>query len=138
MKKNKMTVAVEKDADGSYIAYNIDDSDYTLIGRGDCSSKAKADFEKSMQEVAESEKQRTGRVPDMLLQKPTYKFDLASLFEYYSMLNVSAFARFVGINRLDAPVQTGQHLYIRQATHQDRGRHTSSGNRIYQFETRLI
>lgn len=98
MKKNKMTVAVEKDADGSYIAYNIDDSDYTLIGRGDCSSKAKADFEKSMQEVAESEKQRTGRVPDVLLQKPIYKFDLASLFEYYSMLNVSAFARFVGIN----------------------------------------
>ena len=93
-----MTVAIEKDTDGSYIAYNTDDSPYTLIGRGDSVSEAKADFENSMSEVAQSEKERTGSVPHILTHAPKYKFDLSSLFDYYTMLNVSAFARFVGIN----------------------------------------
>lgn len=93
-----MTVAIEKDTDGSYIAYNTDTSPYTLIGRGDSVSEAKADFENSMSEVAQSEKERTGSVPPILTHAPKYKFDLSSLFDYYTMLNVSAFARFVGIN----------------------------------------
>lgn len=93
-----MTVAIEKDTDGSYIAYNTDTSPYTLIGRGDSVSEAKADFENSMSEVAQSEKERTGCVPPILTHAPKYKFDLSSLFDYYTMLNVSAFARFVGIN----------------------------------------
>lgn len=98
METKNMTVAIEKDKDGSYIAYNIDASPYTLIGRGDSVSKAKADFENSMSEVAQSEKERTGSVPHLLTHTPKYKFDLSSLFDYYTMLNVSAFARFVGIN----------------------------------------
>lgn len=93
-----MTVAIEKDTDGSYIAYNTDTSPYTLIGRGDSVSEAKADFENSMSEVAQSERERTGSVPPILTHAPKYKFDLSSLFDYYTMLNVSAFARFVGIN----------------------------------------
>ena len=93
-----MTVAIEKDTDGSYIAYNTDTSPYTLIGRGDSVSDAKADFENSMSEVAQSERERTGSVPPILTHAPKYKFDLSSLFDYYTMLNVSAFARFVGIN----------------------------------------
>ena len=98
METKNMTVAIEKDTDGSYIAYNTDTSPYTLIGRGDSVSEAKADFENSMSEVAQSEKERTGNVPYILTHAPKYKFDLSSLFDYYTMLNVSAFARFVGIN----------------------------------------
>lgn len=52
METKNMTVAIEEDTDGSYIAYNTDTSPYTLIGRGDSVSEAKADFENSMSEVA--------------------------------------------------------------------------------------
>ena len=37
-------------------------------------------------------------VPASLMEKPTFKFDLASFFEYYSFINVTAFAKMVGIN----------------------------------------
>lgn len=96
--KKHFLVSVEKDKDGSYIAYNIDDNGYTLLGRGNTVAEAREDFANSVKEVAESEMARTGTVPEILTAAPEYKFDLSSLFEYYSMINVSAFARFVGIN----------------------------------------
>ena len=97
-KKKHFIVSVEKDKDGSYIAYNIDDNGYTLLGRGNTVAEARKDFADSVMEVAESEMERTGVVSEILTTAPEYKFDLSSLFEYYSMINVSAFARFVGIN----------------------------------------
>ncbi len=30
--------------------------------------------------------------------EPVFHFDLSSLFEYFNMINVSAFARMIGIN----------------------------------------
>ncbi len=98
MEKKCFTVSVEKDADGSYIAYNIDDSDFTLLGRGTNVSEAKDDFFNSVMEIRDSF-EKTGRaVPDVLTETPHFQFDVSSLFEYYSMINVSAFARYVGIN----------------------------------------
>ena len=73
-------------------------SPYTLMGRGATVKEAKADFLNSMQEVRESEEERRGKASPILSAEPVFKFDLASLFEYYSMLNVSAFARYLGIN----------------------------------------
>ena len=37
-------------------------------------------------------------VPAALMEKPTFKFDLASFFEYYSFINVTTFAKMIGIN----------------------------------------
>lgn len=91
-------VSIEKDTDGNYIAYNTNSDEFVLIGNGATVGEAKADFEASMKAVAESEEKRSGSVPAILTTKPTYKFSLASLFEYYSMINVSALARFLGIN----------------------------------------
>ena len=42
--------------------------------------------------------ERSGKIPAILKNEPEYKFSLSSLFEYYSMINVSAFARYLGIN----------------------------------------
>lgn len=39
-----------------------------------------------------------GAAAPILSAAPAFRFDLSSLFEYYSMLNVSAFARYLGIN----------------------------------------
>ncbi len=36
--------------------------------------------------------------PAMLQETPTFKFDLSSFFEYYSFINVTAFAKMIGIN----------------------------------------
>ena len=91
-------VSIEKDTDGSYIAYNVDDSDFTLLGRGASVAEAKADFNNSIKEIQSSFQDRGIAVPEELTAVPEFKFDLSSLFEYYSMINVSAFARYLGIN----------------------------------------
>lgn len=99
MKTTKhFTVSIEKDSDGTYIAYNIDDSDFTLLGRGDTVTEAKEDFFNSMKEIAQSCQGQGMPVPEILTAEPEFRFDISSLFEYYSMINVSAFARYVGIN----------------------------------------
>jgi len=95
---DRFIVSIEKDSDGTYIAYNTNGDGFVLIGRGDTVAEAKTDFANSMAEVAESEMERKGRVPDILTAEPQYQFSLSSLFDYYSVLNVSAFARFMGIN----------------------------------------
>ncbi len=98
MKDENFIVTIEKDKDGTFIAYNVDESPYTLIGRGATVKEAKEDFANSMQEVKESEEKREGTAAPILGAAPAFRFDLPSLFEYYSMLNVSAFARYLGIN----------------------------------------
>lgn len=98
MTDTNFIVTIEKDSDGTFIAYNTDESPYTLIGRGGTVKDAKADFMHSMQEVKASEEEREGAAAPILSASPVFKFDLSSLFEYYSMLNVSAFARYLGIN----------------------------------------
>ena len=51
MADKEFIVTIEKDNDGTFIAYNVDKSPYTLIGRGGTVKEAKADFLHSMQEV---------------------------------------------------------------------------------------
>ena len=98
MEDKNFIVTIEKDNDGTFIAYNVDESPYTLIGRGDTVKEAKADFLNSMQEVKASEEERGRAAASVLSAAPVFKFDLSSLFDYYSMLNVSAFARYLGLN----------------------------------------
>lgn len=94
----KMKVTIEKQSDGTYIAYETGENQSTLIGTGSSVSEAKSDFFNSVQEVIGMFEEMGEQVPEYLMKEPEFKFDLSSLFEYYSVLNVSAFARFVGIN----------------------------------------
>ncbi len=93
-----MNVTIEKQADGTFIAYNKDAKNVSVIGTGDTVSEAKADFFNSIEEIKDSYAERGDNVPLELQGTPIFNFDISSLFEYYSMLNVSAFARYVGIN----------------------------------------
>lgn len=93
-----MNVKIEKQEDGTYIAYNTSGDNVTLIGTGDTVAEAKKDFEESLLSVKESYEEMGDPVPGALGEKVVYKFDLSSLFEYYKILNISAFARYVGIN----------------------------------------
>ena len=83
MKDEKFLVTIEKDSDGTFIAYNVDESPYTLIGRGATVKEAKADFANSMQEVKASEEERKGAAAPILSAVPVFSYDLSSLFEYY-------------------------------------------------------
>ena len=93
-----MVVAIEKQNDGTYIAYNLESDNFTVIGSGATISDAKADFSNSIEEVKEVYIANGDEVPAELLKTPVFKFDLSSFFEYYSFINVSAFAKMVGIN----------------------------------------
>lgn len=93
-----MKVSIEKQTDGSYIAYNTTGDHVTLIGTGDTVAEAKEDFFNSIAEVTQSYRERGDFMPTELTEEPEFSFDLSSLFEYYSMLNVSALGRYLGIN----------------------------------------
>lgn len=93
-----MKVTIEKDSDGSYIAYNTDDCKYVLLGRGNSVKDAKSDFMDSVAEIKASEAEQGIEESSYLNSDIEFSFDLSSLFEYYSMINVSALARYLGIN----------------------------------------
>lgn len=89
-----MEVRIEKDADGTYIAYSVGENDMVIIGRGDSVKEAKEDFYNSMEEMLEDMTVEE----KSLITEPVFHFDISSLFEYYKVINVSAFAKLIGIN----------------------------------------
>lgn len=93
-----MKVQIEKQSDGTYIAYNTTGDMVQLIGTGDTVAEAKSDFMNSIEEIIESYKDDAQPVPVELTEEPEFYFDVSSLFEYYSVINVSAFGKMVGIN----------------------------------------
>lgn len=90
-----MTVKIEKQSDGTYIAYNIDGDFGPAIGTGNTVREAKDDFYNSLRELNEVG-DGLGLAP--IEEDVEFHFDISSLFEYYSMINISAFARSIGIN----------------------------------------
>lgn len=93
-----MNVSIEKQSDGTYIAYNTDGEKVQLIGTGDTVKEAKEDFFNTIEEVKESYMELGDEMPACLTEDIEFRFDISSLFEYYSMLNVSALGRYLGIN----------------------------------------
>ena len=51
-----------------------------------------------MKEVSEACEESGLDVSESLKEEPVFQFDVSSLFEYYNMINVSAFARYIGMN----------------------------------------
>ena len=68
-----LKVSIEKDKDGSYIAYNTNSDKYTLVGRGNTEKEARADFMESMRGVAEMERETDGRCSGILVNEPEFK-----------------------------------------------------------------
>ena len=93
-----MKAYIEKQSDGTYIAYNPTGDKVRIIGTGDTVKEAKEDFFNSLEEVLQTYKEIGDEVPDFLKEEIEFHFDITSLFEYYSMFNVSALARYLGIN----------------------------------------
>lgn len=89
---------IEQGNDGSFTIYTPD-LQCTITGSGQSVIAAKEDFSNSVNEMILSYTE-TGRVLPDELQGLTFdfKYDIASLFDYYNWINVSKFAKIAGIN----------------------------------------
>ncbi len=120
-----MKVNIEKQSDGTYVAYNTDGDRCVLIGTGNTVKEAKEDFFNSIEEVKESYKELGDTIPAELDTAVDFHFDISSLFEYYKIFNVSALGRYLGINpglmrqykKGDTPISESQLEKIESGIH---------------------
>lgn len=94
----KTTALIEKGKDGTFGIFTPD-IQATIIGDGATVAEAKADFENSVREVLASYTENGEEVPGELQDiEFEYKYDVASVFDYFDFINVTKFARWAGIN----------------------------------------
>jgi predicted RNase H-like HicB family nuclease len=94
----KTTALIERGKDGTFGIFTPD-IEHTIIGDGNTVEEAKADFENSVEEMILSYTETGRKIPDELKDiQFVYKYDIASMFNYYNWINVSQFARKAGIN----------------------------------------
>lgn len=61
-----MNVTIERRKDGSFIAYNPDESEFLLIGTGKSIEECKADFLNTIEETVDSYREFGDKGPDAL------------------------------------------------------------------------
>lgn len=90
----------EKGNDGFYSIYSEKEiNHYSFGGYGESVEAAKANFIFSIDEAKEMIKKEMGMLPDEFTDmQVTFKFDIASFFNYFDWINVSKFAQYAGIN----------------------------------------
>jgi predicted RNase H-like HicB family nuclease len=92
------TALIEKGKDGTYGIFTPD-IDSTIIGEGMTVEEAKADFENSVREILQFYREDGKPLPEELKDiRFVYRYDIASVFDYYNWINVSRFAKKASIN----------------------------------------
>lgn len=71
-----MIVAIEKQNDGTYIAYNTEGEKFTAIGSGTTIKEAKEDFFNSIEEMKVIYQEHGDEIPAELLDAPIFRIDL--------------------------------------------------------------
>lgn len=95
----KTTALIERGKDGTFGIFTPDLEKHTIIGDGASVAEAKEDFENSVKEMVEIYTSQGLEVPAELDGiEFEFKYDIASVFDYYKFINVSKFAQMVGIN----------------------------------------
>jgi hypothetical protein len=96
----KVTAIVEKGKDGLYSIYSEQEiCNHCFGGYGESVEIAKSDFIQSIDEAKDMIKEETGVIPNEFSDlQVTFKFDIASFFNYFDWINVSKFAQYAGIN----------------------------------------
>lgn len=89
---------IEKGADGTYSIYTANTTT-TIVGEGQTVAEAKLDFEQALQEYYLTYQELGEDIPEeMRGVEIEYKYDIPSLFNNFDFINVSKFAKYVGIN----------------------------------------
>ena len=70
---NRFTVTIEKDTDGTYVAYNVNGDGYVISGRGASVEEARKAFLDTMRETAEYEISETGQASEILSTAPEFR-----------------------------------------------------------------
>lgn len=95
-----ITAIIEKGNDGLYsVRSDQEVANHCFGGFGASVDEAKEDFMRSIEEVGEMVVAETGEFPTCLSGlRVSFKYDIASFFNSFDWINVSKFARCVGIN----------------------------------------
>ena len=126
MSKKKAIIVIEKGKDGGYSVYPSDDIKSVIIGDGATVEEAKADFLNSYDEAVRFLKEDGLPVPeDMQDVEFEFRYDLSSLFNYFSFFNVTQLAKTMGINpSLMRQYKSGKaYISDKQATKIEEGIH---------------
>ncbi len=94
----KTIALIEKGKDGTFGVY-APTMECTIIGEGNTVEAAISDFENSAREMIASYTDLGEALPDELVGLEfAYKYDVASVFDFFDCINVTKFAKKVGIN----------------------------------------
>ncbi len=94
----KTIALIEQGKDGSFTIYTPE-LQSTITGSGQTVKAAKDDFSNSVSEMILSYSENGKELPEELNNLSfEFKYDIASLFDYYNWINVSKFAKIAGIN----------------------------------------
>lgn len=92
----KVHVIIEIAKDGGYGCYTIEEiPGFCLTGYGDSAEEAKKDMLAFYEEMKVMNAEKGIETPELTF---VFKYDMASFFDYYSILNVTEVARKIGIN----------------------------------------
>ena len=92
----KVTVVIEKNKTGLFSAFVEDDiPDFALNGQGFTVEEAKSELISAYNEIKELLLEEGKIVPKLDFE---YKYDLPSLFNDFNMINISGFAKSIGVN----------------------------------------
>lgn len=96
----KATALIETGPDGGFDIVLMDLEHHVIFGDGDTVQEAKEDLLNSIQEVIASYTEEGKPVPDELCDlELEYKYDIASFFNEFNWINISALAKVLGMNR---------------------------------------
>lgn len=91
------TALIEKGKDGTFSVYTAD-TGAVIVGEGATVAEAKADFELALKAYHDFYTDKGEVPPEDFSEGFVYKHDIASVFNYFDFINVSKFAKRVGIN----------------------------------------
>ncbi len=91
------TALIEKGKDGTFSVYTAD-TGAVIVGEGATVAEAKADFELALKAYHDFYADKGEVPPEDFSEGFVYKYDIASVFNYFDFINVSKFAKRVGIN----------------------------------------
>jgi predicted RNase H-like HicB family nuclease len=110
----KRIAYIEKGRDGSYSVYSTTSS--VIIGEGNSVAEAKADFENTLNELLTTCREEGLPIPEDLIDVEfTFKYDIASVFNFFDFINVTKFAKYAGVNPSLLRQYKTQGTYISEA-----------------------
>lgn len=96
----KTTALIETGPDGGFDIVLMDLENHVIFGDGDTVQEAKEDLLNSIQEVIASYTEEGEPVPEELCNlELEYKYDIASFFNEFKWINISALAKVLGMNK---------------------------------------